>query len=197
MMTIPGRVLGGWGVVGEAVAGVQMVDASAHDADADADADAILTLGAQDVDDMLALARLTRPGPFERGTRLMGRYLGVRRDGALVAMAGERLHPPGWVEISAVCTHPSARGQGLGGELVRALVAGTRADGFRALLHVEASSPARALYERLGFVVRRPVALHRLRPPPPPDSTDDTDGTDGTDAAEAEPAPDEGAPGRG
>ena len=62
---------------------------------------------------MIALAELTRPGPFAASTVELGGYLGVRREGRLVAMAGRRLHLPGWIEISAVCTHPDHRGQGL------------------------------------------------------------------------------------
>ncbi len=158
---MPRDVPDAWVRVGPMLPGVQMVDESvdAHPSEK------ALVLGPGDVDDMVALARATRPGPFAPSTRLMGRYLGIRRDGVLVAMAGERMRPAGWVEVSAVCTHPSVRGEGLGSELVRAVVAGVRADGSRALLHVEDGSPARRLYERLGFRVRRTVELHRLRAP--------------------------------
>lgn len=158
---MPHHVPDAWVRVGPMLPGVQMVD---DEVDARPSEQAVV-LGPDDVDAMVALARATRPGPFEPGTRLMGRYLGVRRDGMLVAMAGERMRPAGWVEVSAVAAHPSVRGEGLGSELVRAVVAGVRADGHRALLHVEDDSPARRLYERLGFRVRRPVELHRLRAP--------------------------------
>lgn len=127
--------------------------------------DGAVVLGPGDAEEMVALARATRPGPFESATHLTGRYLGVRREGRLVAMAGERLSPPGWVEVSAVCTHPDARGRGLASALVRAVVAGVRSRGRRAFLHVEGGNPAVALYAGLGLAVRRDVTLHVLRPP--------------------------------
>ena len=70
-------------------------------------------LGAADSEEMLTLIALTRPGPFEARTHEMGRYVGIRRGGELIAMAGERLHPAGWTEISAVAVHPEHRRQGL------------------------------------------------------------------------------------
>ncbi|GAA1631720.1 GNAT family N-acetyltransferase [Nonomuraea maheshkhaliensis] len=86
----------------------------------------------------------------------LGVYLGIRRSGELVAMAGERLHPPGWTEISAVCTHPAHRGQGLATRLVLAVAAGIRARGETPFLHAAASNTnAISLYERLGFRLRR------------------------------------------
>ncbi len=51
------------------------------------------------------------PRPFPAAHGRAGTYLGIRRGGALVAMAGERLHPPGWTEISGVCTDESVRGR--------------------------------------------------------------------------------------
>jgi predicted GNAT family acetyltransferase len=81
-------------------------------------------------------------------------------------MAGERLRPPGWTEISAVCTDPAFRGQGLAARLVNAVGAGIVERGERPLLHVLAiSRPAIALYERLGFVVRRPLRFEVLDGP--------------------------------
>ena len=71
-------------------------------------------------------------------------------------MAGERLHPPGWTEISAVCTDSSCRGQGLGTRLVGAITAGIRARGEVPFLHVAGTNTgAIRLYETLGFVIRR------------------------------------------
>ncbi|MDT9593000.1 GNAT family N-acetyltransferase [Nocardioides zeae] len=117
-------------------------------------------LGAADVPDMLALAAATRPGPFWAGTVRMGRYVGVRRDGVLLAMAGERLRPPGFTEVSAVCARPEARGQGLATALVAELVRGVATRGERAFLHVAADNPALGVYERLGFTARREVRFH-------------------------------------
>jgi ribosomal protein S18 acetylase RimI-like enzyme len=112
----------------------------------------VTVLGPQDVDDMMELVVLTVPGPFERGTIEMGRYMGLREEGRLVAMAGERLKPDGYTEISAVCTHPDVRGRGLGEALVRAVAAPIQRTGDVAFLHVATSNePAIAVYERLGF----------------------------------------------
>src|SRR5690242_6695257 len=74
------------------------------------------------VDEMLALVELTKPGPFSKRTHELGSYLGIHEDGKLVAMAGERLKPYGYTEISAVCTHPDYRGRGYASSLVSVLI---------------------------------------------------------------------------
>lgn len=117
-------------------------------------------LGPEDAKDMLALARLTEPGPFGPETHLHGRYFGLRRDGALVAMAGERMRVDGWGEVSAVCVHPGSQNEGLGAALTLAAAKAITDRGDRAMLHVaEANDPAHRLYLRLGFEVRRHVAV--------------------------------------
>jgi predicted GNAT family acetyltransferase len=117
------------------------------------------TLGPGDVPEMLALAEATRPGPFGVRTIEMGRYVGFRSGGRLVAMGGERLRPAGFSEVSAVCTDPASRGRGLAGAVVRALGSGIQRRGEAPFLHVMVGSPAEAaavaLYERLGFRERR------------------------------------------
>lgn len=127
----------------------------------------IVDLGEADYPAMRALIDATRPGPFWPRTPELGTYLGVRDDdGTLVAMAGERLQPPGWTEISAVCTLPSARGQGLAGALVGELVRRIHARGDRPFLHLaEANRAALRVYERLGFVTRRQVVFRGFRTP--------------------------------
>ncbi|MFD0903600.1 GNAT family N-acetyltransferase [Actinomadura sediminis] len=130
------------------------------------DGTGVVELGADDVPEMLDLAARTRPGPFCPRTRELGTYVGVRENGALVAMAGERLRPPGWTEVSAVCTAPDARGRGHAARLVRALVTRIAARGERPFLHVaKANAAAIALYERLGFETRTPVTFRGFRVP--------------------------------
>ena len=123
-------------------------------------------LGEPDVEQMMDLVRRTEPGPFRSQTWRMGTYLGVRDGDRLVAMAGERLHLDGWTEISAVCTDPDFRARGMAARLVRALGVGIQARGEQAMLHVLAPNVgAVRLYERLGFVVRRPLTFLLVHAP--------------------------------
>jgi predicted GNAT family acetyltransferase len=132
---------------------VQMTAAALTAAPA-ADLD-VLTLGEADANEMLALATLTRPGPFRRGTLRLGGFIGVRREGRLIAMAGERMKVEGFSELSGVCTHPDFRGQGLAGALSRLVVDRILARGEQAFLHAYADHAATvAFYEGLGFSVR-------------------------------------------
>jgi ribosomal protein S18 acetylase RimI-like enzyme len=141
--------------------GVQMVaDGVAHAADEDAE-----PLGAADVPEMLDLAELTKPGPFLPRTVEMGVYLGIRHHGRLAAMAGERLRPEGWTEISAVCTDPAFRGRGLGTRVVLAVADRIVRRGEQPFLHVaRANTAAVRLYEALGFRQRRTTPFIRTRP---------------------------------
>lgn len=108
-----------------------------------------------DVPEMVALAKLTEPGPFGTRTRELGSYIGVRQNGQLAAMAGERLKLPGYTEISAVCTHPEHTGHGYATGLVAQIAAGIRARGERPFLHVrEDNARAMDIYRRLGFTPR-------------------------------------------
>jgi ribosomal protein S18 acetylase RimI-like enzyme len=128
--------------------------------------DGAVELGAPDVDDMLGLVARTEPGPFARRTVELGTYLGIRDGGRLVAMAGERVRPPGFSEISAVCTDASHRGRGLASALVRDLVGRIQGRGETAVLHVVATNTgAIRVYEALGFTHRGPVAGVGLQAP--------------------------------
>ncbi|HEY4702612.1 MAG TPA: GNAT family N-acetyltransferase, partial [Streptosporangiaceae bacterium] len=143
--------------------GVQLVDAGVAGAEPDEE---VVRLGPADVPEMLDLTARTKPGPFLPRTYELGVYLGIRRDGALVAMAGERLKPPGWTEISAVCTDDAWRGHGFASRLIRVLVAGVRARGETAFLHAVATNTgAIRLYEAMGFEVRRTTLFRALRTP--------------------------------
>jgi ribosomal protein S18 acetylase RimI-like enzyme len=129
------------------------------------DAEAV-PLGPADVPEMLDLVERTKPGPFLPRTIELGGYLGIRRDGALVAMAGERLRPPGWAEISAVCTDPAFRGEGLATRLTLAAAAAITARGEQPFLHAASDNvTALRLYESLGFRLRRPATFVVARAP--------------------------------
>ena len=155
----PQRTPVGWELMGD-IPGVQM-DGSGVAA---APAPEAVVLRPEDVPEMLDLVARTRPGPFLDRTLALGSYLGIRRGGALVAMAGERMRPPGWTEISAVCTDPAHRGQGLAVRLVRAVAVGIRARGDLPFLHAAADNHAGIrLYERLGFTHRRAIRFAALR----------------------------------
>jgi ribosomal protein S18 acetylase RimI-like enzyme len=159
----------GWEVtvIGE---GTQM---TGDDLKVAADPEAVV-LGPSDVPEMLDLTERTKPGPFLRRTLELGPYLGIRRGGRLVAMAGERLHPEGWAEISAVCTDDGWRGHGLGTRLIRAVGAGIRARGEIPFLHALASNAsAIRLYEQLGFRHRTSVLFAAARVPQDPADADD------------------------
>jgi len=124
-----------------------------------------VVLGLDDVAAMLQLVRDTDPGPFLKRTIELGRYIGFWRDGELVAMAGERLHVEGWREVSAVCTAPSHRSQGLASRLVMALVSGIHGRSERAFLNVlSTNADAIRLYQQLGFRIRARATLTVITP---------------------------------
>jgi ribosomal protein S18 acetylase RimI-like enzyme len=124
------------------------------------DSSEAIPLGAADVPEMLELVAQTEPGPFLTRTIELGDYLGIRCDGALVAMAGERFHLDGWTEISAVCTKPDHRGRGLASRLIGALIAGIQLRSQRVFLHVlSTNTGAIRLYEELGFRVRQTATI--------------------------------------
>lgn len=113
--------------------------------------------------EMLVLATLTQPGPFFEKTHLLGDFYGVREEGRLVAMAGERMKPEGHTEVSGVCTHPDHRGRGYAAALMRLVATRILDRGEIPFLHAYASNKgAIALYETLGFELRREVVMTRL-----------------------------------
>ncbi|AGZ45389.1 regulatory protein [Actinoplanes friuliensis DSM 7358] len=151
----------GWEIRGTSTA-FQLIDGKVPAA---LDSEAIV-LTVADVPDMIDLVSRTEPGPFRPRTIELGTYLGIRQHGRLVAMAGERLHPPGWTEISAVCTDPAHRGRGYAARLVRALAAAIYDRGERPFLHTMATNtPANRLFTSLGFVRRKENTTVSLRVP--------------------------------
>ena len=115
----------------------------------------IIPLGPQEAAEMVELATLTKPGPFGLRTHELGKYVGIRCEGKLVAMAGERLKVPGYTEVSAVCTHPEHVGKGYARALMTEVMRGIRERGEIPFLHVRKDNlRAVELYERLGFRTR-------------------------------------------
>jgi ribosomal protein S18 acetylase RimI-like enzyme len=137
---------------------LQMISENAKVHERSREAAPFVRLGEADVPAMLELTRLTKPGPFGKRTREMGEYWGIRQNGELIAMAGERLHLPGYTEVSAVCTHPEHLGHGYATALIHMLLQRIRSRGEQPFLHVlPQNTRAVQLYERLGF--RRRVLL--------------------------------------
>jgi ribosomal protein S18 acetylase RimI-like enzyme len=144
----------GW----ELVAGAPMLQMVCENGGAEParlDSPEIVRLGVTDSPEMVELAALTKPGPFGSRTHELGAYVGIRFNGKLVAMAGERLKVPGFTEVSAVCTHPDHTGKGYARVLMTEIMRGIRDRGEIPFLHVR-SANARAIgvYEQLGFRTR-------------------------------------------
>ena len=103
-------------------------------------------------DQAVALAGLTRPGPFGPRTIELGEYFGVFDDGRLVAMAGERAQAPGLREVSGVCTHPDQQGRGWARRLMLKLIRRQMLRGETPFLHVMSNNAtAHGLYLKMGF----------------------------------------------
>lgn len=124
----------------------------------------LVDLGETDSAEMLDLTALTQPGPFLPRTHEMGHYIGVRVDGVLVAMAGERVRADSFSEISAVCVHPDARRQGLAAKLTTVLAHEIRGQGKTAILHVrDGNDAAHAVYRGIGFEPKSDMAFSAWR----------------------------------
>jgi ribosomal protein S18 acetylase RimI-like enzyme len=126
----------------------------------------ITELEAGHLDDVLALTALVYPHYFRPRTPEMGRYIGIYVDGALAAMAGERMGFDGHQEISAVCTHPGHTGRGHAQRLVAELTNASFAAERIPFLHVaHENTRAKSLYERMGYVHRTDIDLWSVRGP--------------------------------
>jgi ribosomal protein S18 acetylase RimI-like enzyme len=116
----------------------------------------MVELGALDSAEMVELAALTKPGPFGPRTHELGNFFGIRHEGKLVAMAGERMKVPGHTEVSAVCTHPEHTGHGYAAALMTRVMQGILNRGEVPFLHVRGDNMrAIELYKRLGFRERK------------------------------------------
>lgn len=125
--------------------------------------DEAIPLGDPDAAEMLALAELTKPGPFRARTHCLGNFWGIRRDGLLVAMAGERMKVPGMTEVSGVATHPDWRGQGFARALSAFVASEITRRGETPFLHAFAdNASAIRLYESLGFAIRSEMRVQIL-----------------------------------
>ena len=124
----------------------------------------LVELNADDSPAMTELTALTKPGPFNKRTHELGTFLGICRDGKLVAMAGERLKVQGYAEVSAVCTHPEHAGKGYARILMTEVIGRIRDRGETPFLHVRKDNErAIELYQRLGFSRRSLSHLAVLR----------------------------------
>jgi N-acetylglutamate synthase-like GNAT family acetyltransferase len=122
--------------------------------------DQIKPLSEKDIPEMTELTRLTNPGPFRSRTIDFGNFHGIFEDGKLAAMAGQRLKPYEYTEISAVCTHPEHRGKGLAKQLLLFQIALIKSAGSIPFLHVATTNDAAIrLYQSMGFVTKRTLSV--------------------------------------
>ena len=121
-------------------------------------------LSDQNIDEMIELAMLTRPGPFDKRTIEFGHYFGIFENGRLASMTGQRMHVEDFTEISAVCTHPDFLGRGYAAALLQHQLRLILSQGKQPFLHVRADN-ARAIeiYERLGFKVSREMMFYFMK----------------------------------
>lgn len=120
-------------------------------------------LGEAHAEAMRALAGLTNPRPFAARTHQLGEFIGIREQGVLVAMTGERMRLDDATEVSAVCVHPGHRGKDYARQLLAERTRRIMACGRLAFLHVYPSNHgAIALYASLGYVVRNQLHLTRV-----------------------------------
>jgi ribosomal protein S18 acetylase RimI-like enzyme len=155
----------GWTVLSAAPAGQMVRRRAAPPATTELP---VVELGPADAEHMVELAETSGLGPFLPGAVRLGTWLGIREGGELVAMAGQRLAPPGHVEVATVCTRPRVAGRGYGTALTEVLSARILGAGAVPILHVfTTNTGATRLYERLGFVERMVGTFAVLQGPTP------------------------------
>ncbi|MDP4214517.1 MAG: GNAT family N-acetyltransferase [Bacteroidota bacterium] len=125
-----------------------------------------VVLQEEHIPQMLALTKMTNPGPFLSGTIRFGNYRGIFSGSRLVSMAGQRLQPKPYTEISAVCTHPDHLGKGYAGMLIAEQISRIIAGSGIPFLHVrEENENAIKLYHKLGFATRRGMIAYAIKKP--------------------------------
>jgi ribosomal protein S18 acetylase RimI-like enzyme len=124
----------------------------------------VIRLGAADAPEMLALVELTKPGPFSLRTHELGNFFGIRIDGRLAAMTGERMKPGNYTEMTAICVHPDFRRRGLAQALMSVVARQIEARGEIPFLHVfSENASAIALYKQQGMEIRRTLHVTVLK----------------------------------
>lgn len=124
----------------------------------------IVPLTQENVEEMIALIALTKPGPFDKRTIEFGSYHGIFKDGQLAAMTGQRLHVFDFTEVSAVCTHPDYLGRGFAASLLHHQIALILEMGQTPFLHVRSDNVrAIELYKRIGFAISRQMHFYFLK----------------------------------
>jgi predicted GNAT family acetyltransferase len=124
----------------------------------------ILNLNDEHIPQMLALTKLTNPGPFAERTIEFGHYRGIFDGDKLIAMAGQRMNPEPYAEISAVCTHPDYLGNGYAAKLLLYHLERIKAQGGIPYLNViTENARAIALYKSLGFITRVEMPIYTIQ----------------------------------
>ena len=124
----------------------------------------IVPLSEEHVPQMMELTALTRPGPFLQQTIRFKNYFGIFIEGRLAAMAGQRMHPRPYMEVSAVCTHPDFRGRGYAKALMLHVMKIILDNSFTPFLHVLSNnSNAIELYKTIGFRTRKEIFVDVIR----------------------------------
>jgi ribosomal protein S18 acetylase RimI-like enzyme len=124
----------------------------------------LIELNDEHIPQMIGLTKLTNPGPFDKRTIDFGNYYGVFDGDQLIAMAGHRMNPMPYTEISAVCTHPNYTGRGYARQLVQFQINLIKAAGNTPMLHVAGDNErAFEVYKKMGFEVRSYMYFHFLK----------------------------------
>ena len=127
----------------------------------------LIALRQEHVPAMLALTALTNPGPFSSNTIAFGHYMGIFDGDELVAMAGQRMHPEPYAEISAVCTHPDYLGRSYARQLIQHQAQRIRTGENIPFLHVKSDNMgAIKLYQSLGFATRWEMSFYVIQKTP-------------------------------